>query len=226
MRSQSTSEERRCETITIVRPRAMRLRMWRWWAPRFCNRRRCAHPGHELKIGDHRPCDGKALALPARKVGRALLDPGAVALRQALDKLLGGGEPGRAHHIFETEAVAPGENVVLDRAAEQEVFLEHNPEALAQMTQVDVAQLHSIDFYRTRIFAADTHEQPGNGGFAGARAADQSHYHARLDGEADPVKMPGVFVPSYLKVASSKPIAPSNFGRNPSLSARFSVGRF
>ena len=89
---------------------------------------------HQLGIDDQRAGDGEALPLAAGEVGRAFLDPGLVTLRQTLDELLGASEPRRAHRIVEAEAGASGDDVVLHRAAEQKVFLQHDAEAPAQMT--------------------------------------------------------------------------------------------
>ena len=135
---------------------------------------------HQLGIDDQRARDGDALALATGEIGRSLLDPGLVTLRQALDELLGACEPGRAHRVLEVEAGPPGQDVVLHRAAEQEVLLQHDAEALAQMAQIDLAQIRPVDLHRARIVAVDTHEQAGDRGFAGARAADQAEHRARL----------------------------------------------
>ena len=147
---------------------------------------------HQLGIDDQRAGDGQPLALAAGQVGRAFLDPGLVALRQALDELLGAGEPGRPHRVLEAEAGTPGEDVVLDGAAEQEVVLQHHAEALAQMAQVDLAQIRAVDLHRAGIVAVDAHQQPGDGGLAGARSTDQPEHRAGLDGEADLVERRGL----------------------------------
>src|SRR6185437_8054644 len=111
---------------------------------------------HELRIDDQCARYGKALALAAGKVGRAFLNPGFIALRQALDELLRAGEPRRAHRVLETKAWPPGEDIVLDRAAEQEILLQHDAEALAQMAQIDLAQIRPVDLDRPRILSVDT----------------------------------------------------------------------
>ena len=67
-------------------------------------------------------------------------------------------------------------------------------------------------------------QQAGDGGFARAAAADQPEHRAGPIAKLTSSSA-GVLVPSYLKVTSSKLIAPSNFGRRPWVSARLSVGR-
>ena len=99
----------------------------------------------DARVVDQRAGDGEALLLTARKVGRAFLDVGLVAVRHALDEFLGAGQPRRAHRILEREAGPAGQDVVADRAAEQEVVLQHDAEALPQVAQVDLAQVDAVD---------------------------------------------------------------------------------
>ena len=62
-----------------------------------------------------------------------------------LDEFLGAGKPRGMHRIGQGQAGAAGDDVVADRAAEQEVLLQHDAEALAQMAQVDLAQIRSVE---------------------------------------------------------------------------------
>src|SRR5579872_982008 len=140
---------------------------------------------HQLGIDDEGAGDGEALTLAAGEVGRAFLDPGLVTLRQALDELLGPGKPGRAHRVLEAEAGASGEDVVLHRAVEQEVLLQHDAEALAQMAQIDLAQLRPVDLHRAGIISVDSHQQARDRRLARTRTADQPEHGAGRDGEAD-----------------------------------------
>src|ERR1700730_9568306 len=147
---------------------------------------------HQPGIDDQRARDGDALALAAGEIGRALLDPRLITLGQTFDELLGACEPGRAHGVLEIEARPPGQDVVLHGAAEEEVLLQHDAEALAQMPQVDLAQIRPVDPHRARIVAVDPHEQAGDRGLTGARAADQAEHRARRDGETDLVERRGL----------------------------------
>ena len=88
--------------------------------------------------------------LPAREVGRALLDVGLVAVRHALDEFLGAGEARRAHRVGQRQPRTAGDDVVADRAAEQEIVLQHHAEALPQVPQVDLAQIGAVDLHDSR----------------------------------------------------------------------------
>ena len=96
-------------------------------------------------IVDQRAGDRQPLPLSAREVGRAFLDVGLVAVRHPLDEFLGAGQPRGAHRVLQRQAWAAGDDVVADRAAEQEVVLQHHAEALPQMAQVDFAQIDAVD---------------------------------------------------------------------------------
>ena len=126
--------------------------------------------------------------LAAREVGRAFLDVGLVAVRHALDEFLGAGEARRMHRVRQRQARAAGNDVVADRAAEQEVVLQHHAEALAQMPQVDLAQIGAVDLQEAAVVAVDALQQAGDGGLAGAAAADDAEHGAGGNREADPVE--------------------------------------
>ena len=89
--------------------------------------------------------DRQALPLAAGQVGRAFLDQRLIAVRQALDELRGAGQPGGMDRVRQRQAGAAGQDVFRDRAAEQEVLLQHHAEVAAQMRQVDVAQIDAVD---------------------------------------------------------------------------------
>ena len=125
----------------------------------------------DARIGDQRARDREALPLAAGEVGRAFLDVGLVAVRHALDEFFGAGQPGRAHRVVQRQARPAGEDVVADRAAEQEVVLQHDAEALAQVAQVDLAQIGAVDLHIAGVVAVDALQQAGDGRLAGAATA-------------------------------------------------------
>src|SRR5580658_1034713 len=53
------------------------------------------------RVGDQRAGDRQTLPLPARQVGRPLVDEGVVTALQTLDEFLGAGEPRRHHDLVE-----------------------------------------------------------------------------------------------------------------------------
>ena len=87
--------------------------------------------------------DAQALLLATRDVGTALLNPGVVALGEAVDKLVGAGQVrGLADLLVGGVRIAPAQ-VLGDRAAKQHVFLQHHGDLVAQRVQVVIAHVHA-----------------------------------------------------------------------------------
>ena len=112
---------------------ALKISIYQRFALRIERRGRLVED-QQLGIGDQGTGNGETLTLTAGEVRRAFLNPGFISLRQPFDKLFGAGEPGRAHGVLEAEARASCKDIVPYRAAKQEVLLQHDAEALAQMT--------------------------------------------------------------------------------------------
>ena len=117
----------------------------------------------DARIVDERPRNGEALALAAGEIGRALLDIGLVAIGHALDEFLGAGKPRSLHSIGEREPGAARDDVVPDRAAEQEVLLQYDAVALAQVAQIDLAQIRAVQLQEAAVVAVDALEQARDG---------------------------------------------------------------
>ena len=82
------------------------------------------------------PGDAQPLLLPAGDVGAPLLDPGVVAVGEALDELVGAGlAADLGALLFRGVLLAPAE-VVQDGAGEEDVLLQHHRHLLAQGLQV------------------------------------------------------------------------------------------
>ena len=114
--------------MIIVRPLAMRRRLALTSASLSGSSALVASSKmRSARIGDEGARDRKTLALAARQVGRAFLDPGLVTARQPLDELLGTGKAGRAHRVLERQAGSAGDDVVAHRAAKQEIVLHAPP---------------------------------------------------------------------------------------------------
>ena len=109
----------------------------------------------DARIGDQRARDREPLALAAGEVGRAFLDEGLVAIRHAFDELLGARESGGPHRVLEREARPAGDEVVADRAAEQEVVLQDDAEALPQVPEVDLPQIRAVDLEEAAVVPVD-----------------------------------------------------------------------
>ena len=96
--------------------------------------------------------------------------------------------PGKARgadRVLQRQARTAGQDVVADRAAEQEVVLQHDTETGPQMPQIDFPQIGAVDLHEPRIFAVDALQQPGDGGFAGSRPSHEAQHGAGGDRERD-----------------------------------------
>src|ERR1700720_2308735 len=153
--SQSVNDARRCETMTIVRPDAMRVRLALTTASLRVEGARPLVEDQDSRVVDQGAGDRDPLLLPARQIRRALLDVGLVAVRHALDEFFGAGEPGGLDRIRQGQSRPPRNDVVADRAAEQEIVLQHDPEALPQMPQIDLAQIRPVDLQEPAVVAVD-----------------------------------------------------------------------
>src|SRR5262249_61062871 len=88
---------------------------------------------------------GEPLALAARQVGAALLERRVVALRQALDELLGARLPRRPRDLLERRGLLAGRDVVADRPAEQEALGQNHGHVAAQVDLVELADVVVVD---------------------------------------------------------------------------------
>ena len=131
------------------------------------------------------------MPLAARQVGGPLLNRGVKALRQAADKLLRAGEFGRDQHLFQT-GLGPGHrNIVADRAAKQQVFLQDHTKAAAQMLKVDLADIDPVNLDQAGLRLLDALDQPGQGGLARTGAAHDSNHLAGGNLKTHPVQRRG-----------------------------------
>ena len=137
----------------------------------------------DARIADQRAGDRETLPLAARQVCRALLDKGLIAARQALDELLGAGEPRRLHDFLETRIGLGGGNRLTDRAAEQKVLLQHDTEAGAQMIDIDLAQIVAVDLDEPLVVAVQQLQQARDRRLARAAAPDDAENRALGDRE-------------------------------------------
>src|SRR5204863_2441609 len=104
------------------------------------------------------------------------LDKGLVTARQAFDEFLGAGEARCLDHLLETGIWLRGGDRVADRAAEQEIFLQYDTGARAQMVDVDFAQIVAVDLDQPLITAVQQLQQPGDGGLARTTSPDKAEH--------------------------------------------------
>ena len=136
-----------------VRPCAMRSRLALTMDSLSASRALVASSRISIRGSPISARDRQTLALTARQIGRAFLDEGLVAARQLLDEFLGPGEPRRLHDLLEAGVWLRGGNRVADRTAEQEIFLQHDAKARAQMIDVDLAQVVAVDLDQSLVIA-------------------------------------------------------------------------
>src|SRR5216683_4192272 len=129
--------------------------------------------------------DRQALALPARQIGRALLEHRRVALRQPLDEFVRAGELGGADDFVQRGGRLGHRDVLAHRAAEQKILLQYDADLRAQMREVELLQILAVDVYEAGLRPVEPLDQTGDGRLAGAAAPDDTDDPARLDGERD-----------------------------------------
>ena len=99
----------------------------------------------DARVGGERAGDGDALALAAGEVGAALLDHRVVAVRQLGDELVGAGEPRHRDHLRARHGGIGERDVVVDRAVEQQVFLQHDADLAAQPAGIDLGDIDAVE---------------------------------------------------------------------------------
>src|ERR1700730_3813744 len=129
--------------------------------------------------------DRQALALPARQIGRALLEHRRVALRQPLDEFVRAGELGGTDDFVQRGGRLGHRDVLAHRAAEQKILLQYDADLRAQMGEVELLQILAVDVYQPGLRPVETLDQPGDRRLARAAAADDADDLAGLDREGN-----------------------------------------
>ena len=98
-----------------------------------------------LRLFQQRPRDAQPLLLPAGDVRAALLDIGVVFVRHLLDKFIRARQlAGPLQLLVRRVRVAPAQ-ILLDRAGEQHVLLQHDRDLVAQRLQIVLPHVHAAD---------------------------------------------------------------------------------
>ena len=93
----------------------------------------CLVEHQDARVAHQRPGDRQSLALTAGQIGRPLLNKRFVPGGQPLDEFLGAGQAGRLNDLLESRIGLGGGDGFAERAAEQEILLQHDAEARTQM---------------------------------------------------------------------------------------------
>ena len=137
----------------------------------------------DARIEDQGARDRQALPLPAGQVGRAFVDIGVVAARQTVDEFLGARHPRGAHDVVEGRISFGGGDVLADRAAEQEVFLQDHADAAAQMRNIVFADVDAVDLDQALVIRMKALQQARDGRLA--RTAAPHDAQRRADGNLE-----------------------------------------
>ena len=96
-------------------------------------------------IDEHGAGDRDALLLATGEVHAALTDDGVVAVRKAIDEVVGLSDSGRLAHLGVAGGRSSVANVVANRAAEEHCLLQGNADVRAEDALVQVAHVDAVD---------------------------------------------------------------------------------
>ena len=144
------------------------------------------------------------LALADGERGAALADGGVDALGERADKIA---QPDFVDSAFDRGAIDPGRaeaDVGLERAGEKEGILQDDAELLAQILNVDRANVDAVEKDLPALNIVKAQQQRDQSGLAGAGMADDGEGLAWLDAERNIAENP-VFVGRLRHVAVAEP---------------------
>ena len=194
--SASTSVDSRCETMISVRPSAICARFWRMIASLSGSSALVASSKmSSRRIGEERARNREALLLAAGEVRAILFQHGLETTRQPLDEFLGAGDARRRSDLLGRRVRLGGGNVVAHRSAEQEVVLQDDADALAQMDEIDLPAVEAVDAHQPLLDRIEALDQPRDRRLAGAALADDAEDRTGRNAEARrrraPARRPG-----------------------------------
>ena len=144
----------------------------------------------DRRIVEDRPGDREALPFAAGETRAALAEPGVVAERRVEDELVGLGRFGGGDRLLGRAGGQAVNQIVPDRAAEQERLLQHDADLLAELLRRELAYVNAVDQHAAFVHVVETAEQVDQRRLAAAAAADDADRFARLDGKVDVVEAP------------------------------------
>ena len=139
----------------------------------------------DARIEDEGARDGDALPLAAGEEAAALADEGVVLLREFLDEGVGAGEVRGGGDLFVGGVGAGDLDVLLDGAAEEHAVLEDDADLAAEPGWLYLRDVDAVDEDAAALGEVEALDELGEGGFAGAGAADDADLGARRDAEAE-----------------------------------------
>src|SRR5262249_58159791 len=94
-------------------------------------------------------------------------------------ELVGAGHRGGVDDLLEARIGLGGSNVFPHRSAEQKALLHHDADLAAQMRQIELANIVSIDPHRAELYRVHAADQSGQRRLAGTAAADDAEHRPR-----------------------------------------------
>ena len=133
----------------------------------------------DLRVGENRARDRDALPLAARQPDAALADDRVVALLEALDELVAVRDAAHRSDLLARGVRLRVGDVLGDRAVEEEVVLQHDPEMLAVVAQLDRGEVVAVDQDAARQRPVERHDQADQRALAGAARSDERRRRTR-----------------------------------------------
>ena len=109
--------------------------------------------------------DAQALLLAAGDVGAALFDVGVVALREGADEVVRLRELAGVDELLVRRVLVAPAQVLLDRAGEQHVFLQHHRDRAAQRVEVVAAHVDAADLHGALLHVVQAGDELHKAGF-------------------------------------------------------------
>ena len=125
-------------------------------------------------------CKGQQLTLTGREGCAALDDLMIIAAIQLLDKAVGVDVFGSFHHICIADAFFAQTDVALDIAGKEEHILQHLANVTAQVSNLNVPDIHAIYQHLTLLHVIVSADQVLDGGLTGTGGTDKGHALAGL----------------------------------------------
>ena len=148
--------------------------------------------------------NAKSLLLTARDVAAALLDVGVVLVGEALNELVRLCEFADAHQLLVCRVgVAPAQ-ILLDRAREEHVLLQHDRDLIAQCLDVVIAHVYAAHLDAALGHVIKPRDEVDQRSLGAARAAQNAYRLPRLDLEIDLFERAAVRLLGILEVDSVK----------------------
>ena len=129
--------------------------------------------------------NAKSLLLTARHVGAALFDLGIIAVGEGTDEIIRLCQTASLDQLLVGGVFVTPTKIFLDGAREEKILLKHHGDRVAKRLDIVIAHVHAAYLNGALGGIVQTGNELNQTGFTGARTAENSHGHARLDVQID-----------------------------------------